>query len=52
MPRATIESNTEGYLMIFGGTAMAKVEASRNLPTNRKRLKEKFGIAIHLFKLN
>ena len=36
--------------MIFGGTAIAKVEARKSRPTNRKRLKEKFGIAINLYK--
>ena len=47
-----MESNTEGYLTIFGGTAIAKVDARNSLPTNRKKLKEKFDIAIHLFKSN
>ena len=52
IPRETIDSNTKGYLMIFGGTAMANVEASKNLPMKRKWLNEKFGIAIQLLQSN
>ena len=52
IPRSTIDFNAKGYLTIFGGTAIAKVEERKSLPRNLKKLKGEIDISEHLFLSN